>query len=64
MRVNQRIRTHSENVLIQQLFFKIMFLRRKQNNDLIFHIVILKVQTFILVCYERVHAFSAGFWVL
>jgi hypothetical protein len=34
------------------IFFRVTFLVRKQNSDLHFHIVTLKVEAFVTVCYE------------
>jgi hypothetical protein len=31
---------------------------RKENNDLLFHIVIVKVHAFVTMCYEGIYAFS------
>jgi hypothetical protein len=37
---------------------------RKQNNILSFHLVTLKVQAIVTVCYEWIHTFNTEFWSL
>jgi hypothetical protein len=53
------------NVCLSSNFlFKLTYLTRKQNHALLCRIVTLKVPSFIAMCYQWMHAFSAEFWSL
>jgi hypothetical protein len=44
--------------------FKIWFLTKRHDSDIFFHTVILKVQTFVTMCYQWMYAFSVEFRAL
>lgn len=47
--------------VLDNFFIKITFLMRKENNDLLFHIVTLKAHAFAMY-YQGMYAFSVEFW--
>ena len=64
IRVDGKVRMHSECLLIGDFLLKITFFMRKENNDLHFRIVTLKVHEFVNMCHEGIYAFSTEFWAL
>jgi hypothetical protein len=47
----QKVKIHSVYLLINQLLFEVTFLMRKENSDIYFCIIIMKVQVFVIVFY-------------
>jgi hypothetical protein len=61
MYVNQKVRIHSEYLLIRLLLFEVTFLTKKQNNGVLYHIVTLKVQVSVTIRYQWMYAFRIAF---
>ena len=55
------MRINSEYLLIEHFLFKMMFLRRKENNDYFLWWLALRFMH-LSVCYQWMYAFSTEFW--